>query len=127
MDTDEFGHLQPRRIQLTPDAENILEAFGREVAQRAYEETGLFAGSLGKARGHALRLSAVLEHLWWCAVRGGAEPSTISVKAVTAAAGLLDGYFIPMAERVYGDAAIPAAERGAMLLARYLKKSGTMT
>jgi hypothetical protein len=41
---------------------------------------------------------------------------------VEAAAGLLDGYFIPMAERVYGDASIPTAERKAMQLARHLRR-----
>jgi hypothetical protein len=124
MGTDAFGYPEPTRVRLCPDAENIIEAFGREMAERAHDATGLFAGSLGKARGHALRLSAVLEHLWWCGVRGGAEPTTISEKAVVSAAGLLDGYFIPMAERVYGDASIPLADRRAMALARYLKTAG---
>ena len=45
----------------------------------------------------------------------------ISVRAIEAAAGLLDAYFIPMAERVFGNAAIPMAERNAMVLARYLR------
>ena len=34
---------------------------------------------------------------------------------------LLDGYFIPMAERVFGNASIPAAERNAIALARSLR------
>ena len=37
---------------------------------------------------------------------------------------MLDGYFIPMAERVYGDAAIPKAERNAMTVIRHLKRLG---
>jgi hypothetical protein len=41
---------------------------------------------------------------------------------VNAAAALVVDYFIPMAERVYGDASIPAAERAAMVLARRLQQ-----
>ncbi|WP_407529061.1 hypothetical protein [Methylobacterium oryzisoli] len=37
---------------------------------------------------------------------------------------LLQEYFIPMAERVFGDASIPVAERRAMQLARYLRQTG---
>src|SRR4029453_11576156 len=80
--------------------------------------------TLGKARGHVLRLSSVLEHLWWCGEPDRGEPQEISAKAVASAITLVKDYFIPMAERVYGDAAIPIAERGAMLLVRYLKRNG---
>jgi hypothetical protein len=38
----------------------------------------------------------------WCWSRGTAEPIAISAKSVIAAAGLLDGYFIPMTERGFG-------------------------
>jgi hypothetical protein len=48
----------------------------------------------------------------------------ISQEAVRAAAGLLDGYFLPMADRVFGDAVVPLSERRARVLARYLRKSG---
>jgi hypothetical protein len=61
--------------------------------------------------------------LWWCTAPEACEPSIISERAVIAAAGLVDGYFIPMAERVLGDAAIPPSERNAMTLARYIRKS----
>ena len=83
---------------------------------------GAFAGALGKARGHALRLATVIEFLWWAGESGGPEPMQISVGAVEAACGLLDDYFIPMTERVYGDAAVPAAERHAMTLVRHLRR-----
>ena len=42
---------------------------------------------------------------------------------MNAAAALVVDYFIPMAERVYGDAAIPSAEKDAMVLARYLQQA----
>jgi hypothetical protein len=124
MGSDQFGYPEPKRLRLTPEAENVLEEFARDMARRAHDASGLFAGTLGKARGHALRLSAVLEHLWWCGGPAAAEPTGISAQAVEAAAGLLDGYFIPMAERVYGDASIPLVERRAMLLVRHLRRTG---
>jgi hypothetical protein len=123
MGTDAFGHPEPKRLCLTPEAEDELEEFAREVVVRAHEASGMFAGALGKARGHVLRLANIVEHLWWVG-EGGTEPEEITPQAVRAAAGLLDGYFIPMAARVFGDAAIPAAERNAMMLIRHVKRSG---
>jgi hypothetical protein len=78
----------------------------------------------GKARGLALRLSLVLEFLWWC---GGADgmappPREISVAAFGAAARLVSDYLMPMAERVYGDAAAPEADRNAATLARWIAR-----
>jgi hypothetical protein len=127
MGSNEFGIPEPKRLPLARDAELALEQFAREVGRRANEASGIFAGALGKARGHLLRLSAVLEHMWWCASPLGREPETISLKAVHSAAGLLDGYFIPMAERVFGDATIPAKERQAMMLARHLRQKSLTT
>jgi len=48
-------------------------------------------------------------------------PVEITARAFTAAAHLLTDYFMPMAERVYGDAAIPTADRNAATLARWIK------
>jgi Protein of unknown function (DUF3987) len=124
MGSDQFGNPEPIHVRLSAEAEDALEEFGRDMDARSGEASGLFAGSLGKARGHALRLSLVIEYLWWCGSPSTSEPEQISVDAVNAAAALMEGYFIPMAERVYGDAAIPAVERAAMVLARHLRKSG---
>jgi hypothetical protein len=46
----------------------------------------------------------------------------IPEQAVGAACRLVEEYFVPLAERVSGDAAIPVQERNAMILARYLKQ-----
>ncbi len=124
MGSDQFGNPEPIQVRLSADAEKALEEFGREMDVRSREVSGLLAGSLGKARGHALRLSLVIEYLWWSGDCSGSEPDEISLDAMNAAAAMMDDYFIPMAERVYGDAAIPAIERAAMVLARHLRKSG---
>lgn len=120
---DEFGQPDPVKVPLTAEAEDRLEAFARDVLEQCQDASGLLAGSLGKARGHVLRLSAVLEHLWWWGDTVTAEPKVISADAVTAAADLMNAYFLPMAERVYGDASIPVAERRGMILARHLRSN----
>ena len=124
MGSDQFGNPEPIQVRLSADAEKALEEFGREMDVRSREASGLLAGSLGKARGHALRLSLVIEYLWWSGDCSGSEPDEISLDAMNAAAAMMDGYFIPMAERVYGDAAIHCEERVAMVLARHLRKTG---
>lgn len=124
MGSDEFGAPEPKRLRLTRDAEDVLEEFARETAKTAHEATGIFAGALGKARGHALRLSIIIEHLRWCGEANVPEPDAVSASAVEAAAGLLEAYYVPMAERVFGDAAIPTDERAAMLLIRYARAHG---
>jgi hypothetical protein len=122
--TDDLGFPTPKRLRLSEAAADQIEAFACEMKTRAEEASGLFAGTLGKARGHVLRLSLVLEYLWWSAETSGPEPEGISEQATVAAAGLVDGYFVPMAERVYGDAAVPVSERRAMVLVRHLRKAG---
>jgi hypothetical protein len=77
--------------------------------------------AIGKARGQALRLALILELLWWCGEQGMMPPpSQISARAFAGAASLLADYFLPMAERVYGDAAVTERERGAATLARWI-------
>jgi hypothetical protein len=127
MGSDAAGHPEPIRLRLAREAEDALEEFGRDMGQRGEEASGPMAGALGKAWGHALRLAIVLEYLWWCASSNARETAAVSARAVLAAAGLLDGYFLPMAERSFGDAAIPVQERTARALARYLRRHRVRT
>jgi hypothetical protein len=113
---------EPLMVPLSKEARPLLVTFGQEMQERQAAAGGLLCSAYGKARGHALRLALVLEFLWWCGEEGMAPPPTeISVRALTAAAHLLTDYFTPMAERVYGDAAIPLADRNATTLARWIK------
>lgn len=123
MATDEAGLPRPQRVPLTAEAENALEQFGQELEARAKDAVGLMAGAIGKARGHCLRLSCILEHLHWSGGPRTAEPKSVSAESVERAAGLVDGYFLPMAELVFGDAVLPASERRAMALAKHLRRS----
>jgi hypothetical protein len=118
---------EPARPLMVPLAEVVLadlETFAREMQDGQHTAGGLMRSALGKARGLALRLSLVLEHLWWCGESGMAAPPTvISPRAFHAAARLVAGYLMPMAERVYGDAAVPPADRNAATLARWIVKT----
>jgi hypothetical protein len=115
---------QPLVVPLAKAAVVLLRDFGREMQERQQEAGGLMRSALGKARGIALRLSLVLEFLWWCALDGiGAPPREISEKAFVAAAHFVVDYLMPMAERVYGDATVRREDRNAATLARWIVKT----
>lgn len=115
---------RPVRVPLTNHVLPQMEAFCREMEDRQDNAGGLMRSAYGKARGTTLRLSLVLEYLWWCARSGmEAPPAVISGDAFLAAATLVAEYVMPMAERVYGDAAAPARDRGAATLARWIRST----
>ncbi len=77
--------------------------------------------ALGKARGLVLRLSLVLAYLRWAAEDGITQaPAEIEEDALQAAITLVKQYLIPMAERVYGNAAISQHDRNVETLARWI-------
>jgi hypothetical protein len=117
------GAAVPAYVHLADDAQPVLVDFAREAQDRERAAHGLFKSACGKARGQALRPALVLEHLWWCAGGGGPEPARVSRAATEAAAGLMDGYFLPMAARVLGDASVPEDERNARTLAAWIMQT----
>jgi hypothetical protein len=118
---DDKGGLRPFICGLSPAATDLFTPWWEKW--RAIELAGPLSGMLGKAPGHVIRIALCLEHLWWCGTPGIVmPPPAISDKAVAAAIALVVGYFHPMAERVYGDAAIPEIDRGAATIARWILK-----
>jgi hypothetical protein len=114
---------RPVHVMLAETARPVLEEFARDMQAQQATAGGLMRSAFGKARGLALRLSLVLEMLWWCASDGMvAPPAVISDAAFLAAAMLVAEYFMPMAERVYGDAAATAAERKGATLGKWIVK-----
>jgi hypothetical protein len=114
----------PLLVPLVESALPLLEQFGREMQERQALAGGLLRSAYGKARGLALRLSLVIEMLWWCEEEGSASPPVeINETAFLAAAHLVSDYFMPMAERVYGDAAASQEDRNAATLARWVLQS----
>jgi hypothetical protein len=114
---------RPIMVPLAGDAVSLIETFGREMQRRQAEAGGLLRSALGKVRGQALRLSLILECMWWCGADGiAAPPAQISARAFAGASRLMTDYFLPMAERTYGDAAATRADRGAATLAKWILK-----
>jgi hypothetical protein len=114
---------RPVYTALTSEGQQLIEEFGCEMQDRSKGTGGLLRSAYGKARGTALRLSLVLEWLWWCGKDGFVDPpDRISAAAFTAAATLVADYFMPMAARVYGDAAATEVERSTATLARWIVK-----
>jgi hypothetical protein len=112
---------QPIFMPLTPDARQAMEEFGQAMGEKQKESGGLLRSAYGKARGAALRLSLVLEWLWWTAKSDmSLPPDVISEEVFLAAAALVGDYFMLMAERVFGDAGATEAERGAATLSRWI-------
>lgn len=113
------GKPRPFICPLADDAADAFDAWRRQHA--AIEATGALASAFGKAPGHVLRLALMLEHLWWAGSDTIAmPPSRISRKSVLGAVALLEDYFKPMAQRVFGDAALPEGDRLGAVLARWI-------
>ena len=113
----------PLLVPLSADARADMETFGQDMQARQQEAAGLMRSACGKARGTVLRLSLVMEYLWWCASEGmQAPPKQITGNGFAAAAALVSDYLMPMSERVYGDAATSAPDRNAATLARWIVK-----
>ncbi len=114
---------RPIMVPLAEASLPRIETFAREMQEYQRDAGGLMRSGFGKARGTVLRLALVLEYLWWCAQSGmEAPPAVISDRAFLAAATLVADYLMPMAERVYGDAATASEDRNAASLARWIKR-----
>ncbi|HKX78233.1 MAG TPA: YfjI family protein [Novosphingobium sp.] len=113
-------------LPLSADAADVFERWEQDNAQVDEDAAALFKSFVGKMNGVVLRLSLVSEMIRW-GWSGGPEPREVSADSLIAAAQWVDDYAKPMAERVYGDAALPAVERNASVLARYIRRTGLTT
>jgi hypothetical protein len=115
--------LRPLVVPLDDAARRHLVRFGKLMQEQKETTAGLMRSAIGKARGLVLRLSLVLEYLWWCGEDGYvAPPDTIREDAVAAAARFVSEYVLPMAERTYSDAACSETDSNTMRLAHWIKK-----
>jgi hypothetical protein len=111
----------PIMVPLTKEARAMIETFANEMQDWQSTACGPLRSAIGKARGAALRISLVLELMWWCGEEGTRPPpAEIGAEAFAAAARLIGDYFMAMAERVYGDAAASERDRAAARLARWI-------
>ncbi|MFG1350115.1 DUF3987 domain-containing protein [Xanthobacter autotrophicus] len=119
----------PVLVPLEEAAIQRLEHIARDMKAREEGASRLMRGTLGKVRGNVVRLATILAYLWWAASSRDPfdEPTEIGEAAVATACEMMLSYFIPMAERVFGDAAVPAVESNAAALARYLQANSLKT
>jgi hypothetical protein len=111
---------EPILLPFTDDAADVLQALREEAADLEKSAAGILQSWLGKVPGFCVRLAVILQHLDWCWEGGGDPPQRIDAWAVESAAEFLEEYAVPMARRVFGEAALPQAERDAHGLARWL-------
>jgi hypothetical protein len=118
------GTPTPLMVPIASAALPEVEAFAQEMETCQHDAAGLMRSAYGKARGTALRISLVFEYLWWCGEDSRRPaPLEITPKAFRAAAHFVGNYLMPMAARVYGDAATSPDDRAAAMLARWIAKT----
>lgn len=111
----------PVTLDLEADAADVFECLQQAHRAHGDEAGGLLKSFVGKLDGMALRLALVCQLARW-AYEGGEEPRTITKDTIEAVGDFLESYAIPMAARVYGDAALPPVDRNAASLARYIRR-----
>jgi hypothetical protein len=116
-------NLKPHIISLDEPAIEIFQEWRQDNHKAANNVSGLLFSFYGKTPGYVLRLALILELLWWAATDNKQEPTFISQRAIAAAAHLVEDYFKPMAEYVFGDASTPREEQLATILAKYIIRS----
>jgi putative DNA primase/helicase len=116
----------PVRVLLSADAADVFDRCQRFYRDQELEACGLLKSFTGKLSGLTLRLALAVEFGRW-AYEGGSEPSSISAQTMEAVGDFVAGYVLPMAERVYGDAALPIVERNAATLAKHIKRKRLRT
>jgi Protein of unknown function (DUF3987) len=120
----EDAPASPILVPLVGNALPMLESFAQDMQTAQGDAGGLLRSAYGKARGLAVRLALVLEFMRWAARPGlSAPPREVGETVFAQACDLVADYFMPMAARVYGDAAMLQAERNAATLARWIVKN----
>lgn len=118
---DDFGKRAPVRVMLDGDAADVFDRCQQFYRDKELEAGGLLKSFIGKLPGLTLRLALAAQFAGW-AYHGGPEPKSITAETLGAVADFVADYALPMAERVYGDAALPQDERNAATLARHIKR-----
>ena len=118
MPKSEGGDPVPSYVRLDDAAVPVMVELARETQRREQGAHGLMScaregARAGAAVGLGPRVPLVVR-------RRRPGTARVSKRAMAAAAGLMDGYFLPMAARVLGDAVVPVDERNARTLAAWV-------
>ena len=118
--TSEAGEDRPRLVPLDEDASAIFAEWRAANAISANDAGPLYKSHVGKLPGIVLRIALLIEYLDWTLTRDETEPETVTAVSLIRARDFADQYLKPMAMRVFGDASLPANERNAATLARWI-------
>ena len=120
MECDDQGNPAPTIIPFSEEAASELATWRKGQNIREAGVSGLLLSHVGKLPGIVVRLSLVLTFLEWAATGNAPEPTEIPKRHALAAIGLVDAYFLPMARRCFGDAALPQELRDAAAVAKWI-------
>jgi len=123
---EDDGTERPQALRLTEEAADFFEGWWKPQTNDVHDEGGLMKSALAKGPAQVLRLALVLT-LADAAHDGGQLPGGIETGAVARAVALWEDYFVPMAARVLGDAALPEVDRDSRTLARWIAKTQPAT
>lgn len=124
MSVSETGQPTPVTVPFSDKAADLLDEWRKANYIETQGAAGMYLSHLGKLPGIAVRLSCILEFMDWSWQADMLEPPAISMTSTARALHLIDSYFKPMAERVYGDAALPQVERDAAMIGRAIRSKG---
>lgn len=124
MGISDDGRSAPITMRLSPAALDILEQWQADAYATDCDAIGVYGSHLGKLHGYVLRVALVVELMRWAAGAELTPPQEVSAEVFSAVCDFMDSYARPMALRIYGDAALPAAERGAAQIARRIRRDG---
>jgi hypothetical protein len=108
-------------VSLADEATGSFQSWREQNAKAEVELSGHHLSHVGKLPGLVLRLSLILEYMWW-SMSDDPEPQAIGLRSVEHAVELVESYFKPMALRIYGGASRPVAERNAASILKRIKR-----
>jgi hypothetical protein len=110
-------------VPLAAETREPLESAEQRWLQLRALTDGLYRDFVGRASQHATRLAALLAIAEHMAAGGEGLPLSIDAGSVEAAVDIVEGYLLPMAERVLSEASAPK-DGDAARLARFLARGG---
>ena len=113
----------PRILQLSGEAQALLDVFLSDLHVEALNNDGLEAGFLGKGRGTVVRLAAALALLRWSEAESVHGPDVIDLDSMRDAAGLWADYFRSHARAVFSQAGATGRDRHLRKTIRWLRTS----
>lgn len=121
MHEDQKGNVYPAIVHFTDGAAQRLNAFRETMRELEHDLEGLMLSFIGKCSGLTVRLSLVLAALEYaCGERDALD--LIDEATYAKAERLVREYFIPMAERTYVEASVPADIAKARTIVRAVKE-----